>query len=390
MLFNGFNFTIKDMKKCSKIIVKTLLFVILLSTFCIFYLNSQVKEFLKGSTTFTSRYEETEKIQVPNLLLCMKPGMKRSAIQRFGYLQHETYIFHDTNSSYQTQNLTIWEAYEELSYKYESDFIIEPMQVTYYVEAEKISIISVKSIATFFHGMCFFVEIDQKVEVSAMYSFKITFNDSVANIDIPDAVVMYPVSKETWYGLVTDEWPYKKNLIIHPVEIVFDPHGLIEIGIAEREVYFRQYIQQSYETCIAKSFHHSPCFPILFNFAEEIKKVPSCKSYNDTWNVFKLIYQKKKTSLRKCLKPKKALLYEPSVFPSKRPEAISNRSIEFVIYGSSNTRIIEEEVLVISATMFIGSIGGSLGLFFGFSFMACCSDLIDKFILRFSQATDPQ
>ena len=36
------------------------------------------------------------------------------------------YIFHDTNLSYQTQNLTIWEAYEELSYKYESDFIIEP------------------------------------------------------------------------------------------------------------------------------------------------------------------------------------------------------------------------------------------------------------------------
>ena len=114
------------MKKYSKLIAKTLLFVILLSIFYIFYLNSQVKEFLKGSTTFTSRYEETEKMQVPNLLLCMKPGMKRSAIQRFGYLQDETYIFHDTNLSYQTQNLTIWEAYEELSYKYESDFIIEP------------------------------------------------------------------------------------------------------------------------------------------------------------------------------------------------------------------------------------------------------------------------
>ena len=82
---------LQDMKKYSKLIAKTLLFVILLSIFYIFYLNSQVKEFLKAGTTFTSRYEETEKMQVPNLLLCMKPGMKRSAIQRFGYLQDETY-----------------------------------------------------------------------------------------------------------------------------------------------------------------------------------------------------------------------------------------------------------------------------------------------------------
>lgn len=376
------------MKKYSKLIAKTLLFVILLSIFYIFYLNSQVKEFLKGSTTFTSRYEETEKMQVPNLLLCMKPGMKRSAIQRFGYLQDETYIFHDTSLSYQTQNLTIWEAYEELSYKYESDFIIEPNQLTYYVEAEKISIISVKSIATFSHGMCFLVEIDQKV-VSAMYSFRITFNDSLSNIDIPDNVTIYPVSKETWYGLVTDEWPYKNNLKIQPVEIGFDPHELVEIGIAATEVHFRQYNQQSYEACIANSFYHSPCFPIIFNFAEEIINMPSCKSYNDTWNVLKVIYQKEKKSFLKCLKPKNAKLYEPSVYPSKRPEAVSNRSIEFVLYGSSNMRTIEEEVLVISATMFIGSIGGSLGLFFGFSFLACCSDLIDRFILS-CQATNPQ
>ena len=237
--------------------------------------------------------------------------------------------------------------------------------------------------------MCFLVEIDQKVKVSAMYSFRITFNDSLSNIDIPDNVTIYPVSKETWYGLVTDEWPYKNNLEIQPVEIGFDPHELVEIGIAATEVHFRQYNQQSYEACIANSFYHSPCFPIIFNFAEEIINMPSCKSYNDTWNVLKVIYQKEKKSFLKCLKPKNAKLYEPSVYPSKRPEAVSNRSIEFVLYGSSNMRTIEEEVLVISATMFIGSIGGSSGLFFGFSFLACCSDLIDRFILS-CQATNPQ
>ena len=49
---------------------------------------------------------------------------------------------------------------------------------------------------------------------------------------------------------------------------------------------------------------------------------------------------------------------------------------------------IQEEVYVISSTAFIGSIGGSLGLFFGFSFLACCSDLIDKLVLKLCNSTD--
>ena len=49
---------------------------------------------------------------------------------------------------------------------------------------------------------------------------------------------------------------------------------------------------------------------------------------------------------------------------------------------------IQEEVYVTSSTAFIGSIGGSLGLFFGFSFLACCSYLIDKLVLRLCVPTD--
>ena len=43
---------------------------------------------------------------------------------------------------------------------------------------------------------------------------------------------------------------------------------------------------------------------------------------------------------------------------------------------------IREEVEVISPTDLIGSVGGSLGMFFGFSFAAFIQDLIDKLIKR--------
>ena len=375
-------------KKHFKHLTKALLFVILMGTFCAFYLIDQVTEFLKGSTTFTSRYEEIKDIQVPNIMLCMKPGMKRSTLERFGYLQDESYIFSYKNSSHQLENLTIWQNYQELSYKHKTDFIIQLVNSAHYVGVMNIAIRSVKSVATYFHGMCFLVEINQSVPVSEIYSFKITFDDSLEEQDIPDKVMMYPVSKETWYGLVTEEWPYKTNLYIQKVELGFDPHELVEIGIAETDVHFMQYNKLSYEVCIAKIFQDLPCFPVLFNFAQDVINLPSCKSYNDTWAILDMIYITKKTEFIKCLKPESAKIYEPSANPTKRPEKISNRSIEFVVYGASNLKKIDEEVLVISPTAFMGSIGGSMGLFFGFSLLACCSDVIDKIILRFCETNE--
>ena len=372
-------------KKHFKHLTKALLFVILMGTFCAFYLIDQVTEFLKGSTTFTSRYEEIKDIQVPNILLCMKPGMKRSALARFGYLEDESYIFSDSNSSYLWENLTIWQAYQELSYKYKTDFIFESVNTVHYVRAWNITIRSVQSVASYFHGMCFLAQINQKVPVTEMYGFKITFYESLKKQDIPDQVLMYPVSKETWYGLVTEEWPYKTNLYIQKVDLEFDPHELVEIGIAETDVHFMQYNKLSYEGCIAKIFQNLPCFPVLFNFAQDVINLPPCKSYNDTWSIMEMIYQTKKTEFIKCLKPESARIYEPSPNPTKRPEKVTNRSIEFIVYGSSTWKKIDEEVLVISPTAFIGSIGGSMGLFFGFSLLACCSDVIDKVILRFCE-----
>ena len=41
--------------------------------FFAFYFLNQTKEFLKGSTTFTSRAEEVEHFDIPVLILCFQP-----------------------------------------------------------------------------------------------------------------------------------------------------------------------------------------------------------------------------------------------------------------------------------------------------------------------------
>ena len=229
-----------NLKKYLKQILKTLLFVVLLFTFFFFYLQSQVEEFLKGSTTFTSRYEEIEKFQVPDLLLCMKPGTKRSVMTKFNYNLDEVFIFYDERESYLKHNLTIWEAFQELTYKYKDDFEIRSGVDGWHPGDEKLTIKSVESIATLYHGMCFLLIIDEEIKVSSNYAFTLTFSDTLDNEDIPNKINLYLVSKETWYGLITAEWPRKENLFIEKIEVDNDPVILTEVGIAEKEVEFLQ------------------------------------------------------------------------------------------------------------------------------------------------------
>ena len=379
------------LKIYSKEILKTLLFVVLLVTFYSFYLKSQVEEFLKGSTTFTSRYEKIRKMQVPNLLLCMKPGFKRSVMKKFNYNFDEVYIFYDEKESYVKHNLTIWEAYQELSYKYIDDFEIRSGVDNWHNGSEKITIKSVESIATLYNGMCFLLLIDKEINRLSNYAFTLTFSNSLSKDDLPNKINLYLVSKEAWYGLIAEEWPKKENLFIEKIEVDNDPVILTNVGITEKEVQFLQSNDQDFEDCILKVFGKSSCFPLIFNFPKIIEKIPLCKYWNDTAWMIDEIWVKNRIDFINCLLPNRAKIYETSVYQNKingQAHQAGNRSLGLFFYGASNMKKIQEEVYVISSTAFIGSIGGSLGLFFGFSFLACCSDLIDKLVLKLCSSTD--
>ena len=55
---------------------------------------------------------------------------------------------------------------------------------------------------------------------------------------------------------------------------------------------------------------------------------------------------------------------------------------DVVIYSSRNTKMVKEEMLVITTEDFIGSVGGSLGLFLGFSFFTYLLEILQKFVWK--------
>ena len=195
-----------------KTILKLITFLILLLLFCYFYLVSEVDNFLKKSTTFSIKYVQSDMIQEPNLLICMKPGLKRSKAKQYNFTLEESLIFSKKDRHFLKDNVTLWQVYEDMSYKHSEDFLIEAINAT---KDGKIK--SIQSIATYFHGMCHLITMDHELHFSSYWDYRLSFDKSLSNDDIPDKMNIFLTSNNSWQGIVMNEWPYKDYLYLQPI-----------------------------------------------------------------------------------------------------------------------------------------------------------------------------
>ena len=80
---------------------------------------------------------------------------------------------------------------------------------------------------------------------------------------------------------------------------------------------------------------------------------------------------------KKCMKPTKTTLYKAK--PVSVGEKALNRSEITLLFTYQSDEIkIEEETLLMGTSSYIGSVGGSLGLFLGFSFFSSLSYFFGK------------
>ena len=91
------------------------------------------------------------------------------------------------------------------------------------------------------------------------------------------------------------------------------------------------------------------------------------------------ILQVTSNKLRHCLRPEMTQLYKANHYVAPNEYVENPTSMDFWIRFITDEVEIKEEIPVVGVTTFIGSVGGSLGLFLGFSFYSSVSMLIDIF-----------
>ena len=187
---------------------------------------------------------------------------------------------------------------------------------------------------------------------------------------------LFIASPDTWYGITTESWPYIK-LPKHTLH--FNTSSLFWFDLYVSEISFQKG-NTNIPKCLETHFSgyekcQKKCIPQMVSF---LKNLPVCENFEDFKCIFEHWAYSAYPDYKLCLKPLKTTTYATD--PVKLKKKRQPNSVDILIGFASNEKKIEEETLMIGPSTYIGSIGGSLGLFLGFSFFTYLSCLIDKLL----------
>ena len=179
-------------------------------------------------------------------------------------------------------------------------------------------------------------------------------------MDTPKGVYLYLSSNDTWHGIPRQIWPrYQLSKVYLPFENDFNKlfwrtvhHSYLE-GVDNTSECMNTRLQlRKNSTKYCEFLSHGLDLPICQN-RQQLKGMLSI--FYKQWFV-------------DCFKLKQATTYKIEHFePPNFNEPDDSYLLVNIALGSMEQEI-NEEILIITSQSLIGSIGGSLGMFFGFSF----------------------
>ena len=325
-------------------------------------------DYIADRVTTTSRFEKVLELEFPTITICMDPPQKLSVAQMYGFNSMAEIHWTDV------PNTTLSERFETSSYILNKDFSINVHSKSFGNKEVELMIgenddFLVEPIVTYFQGICYKIEPKFKVTNFTYFTFKWHLKEK--STDNPSYVLVYLTSPDATLNLATDIWP---QYLPGEIKLAID-------DITKKTAIKYRAVEYTFKTgtenssqCVTEIMENSICKSSCFYISGS--SFPICNSTKDfacLWSYFE--------QWQECLLQKHAVAY---VVKKNEIQLYANNSteIELRVGAFSKSKQIREEVDVITLSGLIGSVGGSLGMFFGFSITSYISFVIESFIKK--------
>ena len=227
---------------------------------------------------------------------------------------------------------------------------------------------SLDPIHTYHHGTCYKIQPNQSVTEPPQYlALQINFHID----EKPKGLHIYLTSNKTWPNIAMERWPQ-----INPSKINLEFNGLVTaMKMKVTENIFEEG-SEDIQSCLGQLFVYKYECPQKCNFLS-YDNLPICNS-TDHQSCERKGRKKNSLEFQECFKSKEFLTFNPSMYEVLYQPAINESSIKFYMSIQNLQKEVKEEVKVITLKALIGSIGGSVGMFFGFSFTSTILQLMEK------------
>ena len=390
--------TILTSKKCLKVFITLVLVVIFFSA----YWTKVWRKYQNKATTFTTkrlpmRHNSKE---WPAVTICIENAFKASILKSYANTARR-YIFKGNSGNNETiypNNLKISlpELFYKAAYKLDRDFSLviftDPdssdthVNVTIGQNPE----VFVEEFPTIENGLCYSLfDFNNVINSERIAIGIIPTNDSkTAEYDEATGVTLYLTSKNTRHNLVMDSWPYVdpftfqrkfgfRSMVwmkLHQTQWKFYGGNPSCIGGCKIQNCINQNIFKS-DKCLTQ------CIPIILKIFYKNSTLDLCEKpeenfcmYQQFWNYFR-----ESQKYENCERPKNDIQYTARVRDGQYLNMPNPSNSLFIsLAHTSKHETIKEEIRIYDTASLIGSLGGTLGLFVGFSFLGVLNYLLDR------------
>ena len=334
----------------------TVFYSIFIVLFVTFYVKDLMSDFIEGRSTMTSQYQIVKSIEFPTVTLCMVPGHKSSIIKKYD-LGPAWDILRE-NISYKSLSAL----FNEASYINGRDLNI--LDNTKELLANKTKLkYSLDPINTNHHGTCYKLQPFSSITKMPQYLALRIVLKSIKDEDKPTGVKVYLTSNRTWQNIAMERWPQ-----INPTKffIEFKDKGLVKgMKLKLTENIFHEGTADVAD-CHRNLFLANFNCTIKCNFLS-YNSLPNCNSTQDQ-NCADVGRKNNQKDFEDCFKVKQFLTYNPATYDLLWNPMLNSSTIQLFMSIQDLRKEVREEVKAITPESFIGSLGGSVGMFFGFSF----------------------
>jgi hypothetical protein len=246
-----------------------------------------------------------------------------------------------------------------------------------------------------FRALCYKIEYITKMPLEPYGGIYLVITTSDQGNDNLQGINWFIAAKNTWQGAISEDWPY--NNIPQKLSGNFkqDFSNYYPINLRE-DVWKYLEGQSDIDHCLSqarydKEFGGSHCDSIFHlsidsNPLEVLDLTNTCNSSEDHFDSTKALQK----MVQKCLMQSNFRQYSTvsnemiSIPLQGQLYNLDNMTlIELAIVFSSNVQTLHEEVLILDGIGLLGSLGGSLGLFLGFSFFDYIAMFIDMICKKY-------
>ena len=379
--------------------LKALLLIVLVAVFFFLFFLQVVEQYLEKYTNTAKFEERVETVEAPTITICS--GWKKSLMDQYKI----------TNMVFQMEpdNITmnVRDLFDEVTHELNKDFSISvsnilshpvPLNVginTIKEGEELVQSYTVKKNLSTRYGKCYIVIPNQlqMTPLEDIWSVTIAKNITSENKDM-NKIFIQISANDTFNSLY-----FKMNGVKNDItEQIFtqETNGYIEIEYTEKNMEFtKECSEDGFFRCFANRIMESSefncsrkCIPIYAqSVMEDIDHdIPTCTNNSEEYCMIGINSYKKwmklKSACQKQCKNKAAIL-DLDRISSKPIYHFGDVQLELYLQVTA-TKVRYKEYLIYDGIGMFGSIGGSLGLFVGFSLFDSLSLVLEYVLKKFS------